>query len=427
MKIKILSLLAAPILLSAQSASLSEAYNMALGNDEEYKYYMYNSLAGEQRYNQTLSQLLPTINGDISYHGDKYKRQNKNSNESYTSYGVTVRQSIFQPSLYYQRQQEKLRMQGGQIELEHSRQDLAKKVTRAYFELAYANANLKLALSYQDANKAKFEQMERSLSLGLTNKIDMLESKVRYDESILSVSKAQRNIDIAKMSLFKLVGQDIDTMDYFENINIDFFKNLDLKKYSDIEQNLDYKQSTLLTKIAEKEHIKRKSEHLPTIDFSIGYSNNSYKDTKAFGDKKRRVETNIRLNIPIFSSWYTSYRVEEGMFLRQASISRQSEVRKNVDIAQRQAAIDFQNYIQEYDINVRSLEHANVYERSIERGYEEGLKNLVDLLDARARVHKIRNELIASARNVVLAYLELESLINDINTQSMNKLESAFN
>ena len=42
-------------------------------------------------------------------------------------------------------------------------------------------------------------------------------------------------------------------------------------------------------------------------------------------------------------------------------------------------------------------------------------------------MHKIRNELIASARNVVLAYLELESLINDINTQSMNKLEGAFN
>ena len=83
--------------------------------------------------------------------------------------------------------------------------------------------------------------MERSLSLGLTNKIDMLESKVRYDESMLSVSKAQRNIDIAKMLFFKLVGQDIDMMDYFENINIDFFKNLDLKKYSDIEQNLDYK------------------------------------------------------------------------------------------------------------------------------------------------------------------------------------------
>ena len=427
MKIKILSLLAAPILLSAQSASLSQAYNMALGNDEEYKYYMYNSLAGEQRYNQALSQLLPTINGDLSYHGDKYKRFNKNSNESYTSYGVTLRQPIFQPSLYYQRQQEKLRMQGSQIELEHSRQELAKKVAKAYFELAYANANLKLALSYQDANKAKFEQMERSLSLGLTNKMDMLESKVRYDESMLGVSKAQRSIDIAKMSLFKLVGQDIDTMDYFENINIDFFKNLDLGKYSDIEQNLDYRQSALLTQIAEKEHTKRKSEHLPTIDFSIGYSNNDYRDDRAFGDKNHRVETNIRLNMPIFSSWYTSYRVEEGMFLRQASISRQNDTRKRVDIAQRQAAIDFQNYIQEYDINVRSLEHANVYERSIERGYEEGLKDLVDLLDAKARVHKIKNELIASARNVVLAYLELESLINDINEQSMNKLESAFN
>ena len=182
-----------------------------------------------------------------------------------------------------------------------------------------------------------------------------------------------------------------------------------------------------MTQIAEKEHTKRKSEHLPTIDFSIGYSNNDYKDDRAFGDKNHRVETNIRLNMPIFSSWYTSYRVEEGMFLRQASISRQNDTRKRVDIAQRQATIDFQNYIQEYDISVRSLEHANVYERSIERGYEEGLKDLVDLLDAKARVHKIKNELIASARNVVLAYLELESLINDINEQSMNKLESAFN
>ena len=87
---------------------------------------------------------------------------------------------------------------------------------------------------------------------------------------------------------------------------------------------------------------------------------------------------------------------------------------------------DLQNYIQEYDIIVQSLEHAKVYEHSIERGYQEGLRNIVDLLDAKARVHKIRNDVITTAYKVVLSYLELESLINNINPNTMSHLERAF-
>ncbi|WP_169975070.1 MULTISPECIES: TolC family protein [unclassified Campylobacter] len=427
MKIKnFILLFGLPLFVLAKGINLSEAYEMALQNDDEHKYYMYNSLASVERYSQSKSQLFPTITGNISYRGDKYDRRNKRVNESIRSYGVTLRQQIFQPSLYYQKAQEELRKEQSGLDLELNKQELAKKVAKAYFELVYASENLKLAQSYNNANKARYDQMNKSLSLGLTNKMDMLESKVRYDESIMGVSKANREIEIAKISLFRLVGQDIEVKNYFENLNINFFKAIDLRKYNDTDLNIHYKQSELMTKIAEKEHSKRKSEHLPTIDFSVSYSKDNYTDDRAFTDKDRRVETMIRLNLPIFTSWHTSFRIEEGMLLRQASAARQNDVKKSVDISQKQSIVDLQNYIQEYEIIVQSLENAKIYELSIERGYKEGLRSIVDLLDAKTRVHKIRNDVITTAYKVVLSYLELESLINNINQESMSYLEKAF-
>lgn len=426
MKIKILAFLGLPALILAESISLSQAYHMALENDQEYRYYIYTNLATAERYKQSVSQLFPTVSADASYRGDKYDRYKKEVDESYRSYGVTLRQQIFQPSLYYQKDQEALRKEESRLNLELNRQELAKRVAKAYFDLVYTSENLKLAQSYNEANKARLEQMEKSLSLGLTNKMDMLESKVRYDESILGVSKAQRDIDIARIALNKLIGKDVEVKNHLANLDINFFKNIAVAKFNDTNKNIQYQQSLIGTQIAEKEYSKRKSEHLPTVDFSIGYSKNDYIDNKNFGDKENRVETMIRLSIPIFSSGLTTYRAQEAELLRQASIARQNDIQKSVDISQRQKISDFQNYIQEYDIVLQSLENAKIYELSIERGYQEGLRNIVDLLDAKARVHKIRNDALTTAYNVVSSYLELEGLVNNITSESMNNLENAF-
>ncbi|WP_169942962.1 TolC family protein [Campylobacter sp. RM15925] len=426
MKIKILAFLGLPALILAESISLSQAYHMALENDQEYRYYIYTNLATAEKYKQSVSQLFPTVSADASYRGDKYDRYKKEVDESYRSYGVTLRQQIFQPSLYYQKDQEALRKEESRLNLELNRQELAKRVAKAYFDLVYTSENLKLAQSYNEANKARLEQMEKSLSLGLTNKMDMLESKVRYDESILGVSKAQRDIDIARIALNKLIGKDVEVKNHLANLDINFFKNIAVAKFNDTNKNIQYQQSLIGTQIAEKEYSKRKSEHLPTVDFSIGYSKNDYIDNKNFGDKENRVETMIRLSIPIFSSGLTTYRAQEAELLRQASIARQNDIQKSVDISQRQKISDFQNYIQEYDIVLQSLENAKIYELSIERGYQEGLKNIVDLLDAKARVHKIRNDALTTAYNVVSSYLELEGLVNNITSESMNNLENAF-
>ena len=233
MKTKILlSALLASNLAFAQSVSLSQAYEMALENNNELKMTMYNSIASQERLSQATAMFLPTINAEAAYVGEKYDRMDRRRvskiNESYKKVGVSLSQSVFRPAIWYQRNQEEIRVRGNELMYENTKQELAKRVVEAYFNYTFASETLALAQSYEEANRAKYNQMQKSLEFGLVNKMDMLESKVRLDEALLGVNKAKLNIEVAKLELVKLVGQEIEVKDSFSNIDTEFFKKVNL-------------------------------------------------------------------------------------------------------------------------------------------------------------------------------------------------------
>ena len=309
---------------------------------------------------------------------------------------------------------------------ENTKQELAKRVVEAYFNYTFASETLALAQSYEEANRAKYNQMQKSLEFGLVNKMDMLESKVRLDEALLGVNKAKLNIEVAKLELVKLVGQEIEVKDSFSNIDTEFFKKVNLSNFSDVARNFKFQDSVLAVEISEQEYKKRKSEHLPTLDFSISYANLYYVDNDYSGDRRRKLDTMLRFTLPLYTGGATSSRVEEGKLLRLASIEQQKDIQKEIEISQKRAINNYLNYIDECELMKRSLENAELYVKSIERGYEEGLKDAVNLFDARARVFKTRNEALTASYNLVLAYLEIQWLNSNISVDMMRDLQRAF-
>ena len=112
--------------------------------------------------------------------------------------------------------------------------------------------------------------------------------------------------------------------------------------------------------------------------------------------------------------------------MRLASIEQQKDIQKEIEISQKRAINNYLNYIDECELMKRSLENAELYVKSIERGYEEGLKDAVNLFDARARVFKTRNEALTASYNLVLSYLELQWLNSNISVDMMRDLQRAF-
>lgn len=411
----------------ASAVSLSEAYTMALENNSELKQSLYESEAASERTSSATAYLLPSVSLDANYVMEKYRRRGatNRTDESYLKYGVNLNQSLLRVPAWYERSLAKVREESSKLQYQSTKQELAKKVAEAYFAYVYDKQSLNVAKSYEEASKARYERMQKSLDMGLANKMDTLESKVRLDEASLEVAKAKRHIELSRLSLARLVGQEIDVAGFSE-LDMDFFRSESLDKFENVEANFDYKQAKLGREYYDKDYSKRISEYLPSVDLSIGYFNHDYRDDKYFPDELNKIEGMIKFSLPLYSGGATKARVEEGRLMRLASAEKEADARREIAIKQRQAMSDYLGYISEYEIAKSSLEHSLVYERSIERGYEEGLKNLVDLLDAKARVFKTQNDALGAAHKLLLSYIELYSDIGEVSEDMIARLQGAL-
>lgn len=428
MKTKIL-LLFLFLAANASEVTLSTAYKMALQNNNELIQNTFERLATTQRVKQATAALLPSISVQATYNIEKYTKEDRANikiNESFYRYGVNLNQVIFRPSLWHQKNQEEIREAGSELSLESTRQELVKKVAKAYFDYAYAKQKLKLAQSYKESNEARYDKMQKSLKFGLVNKMDALESKVRYNESRLEVNKANRDIEITKLSFEKLIGEDVEIRDIFSNLNIDFFKRVNILNFNNLSENLDLKQSELLEIYSGNEYKKAKAERLPTIDLNLGFFNQHYIDNDRFKDETKKLEGSIRFSMPLFTSGLNSAKIEEARLLQIASAHRHINVQKEINIKQKQIMSDFVSYIDKFEIAKDAIDYAKIYEESIQKGYEEGLKNIVDLLDAKVRVFNSENELLNAGYKLITAYLELQHLIGNVSLSMIKDLEKAF-
>ena len=109
-----------------------------------------------------------------------------------------------------------------------------------------------------------------------------------------------------------------------------------------------------------------------------------------------------------------------------SSMSKQLDTSRKVEISQQTAISEFKNYLEQMKIMFASLETARLYETAIERGYAEGLRSIVELFDARARVYKTRIDALNTGHQLVLGYIMLEYLVGDITTETIYRLDTMF-
>lgn len=406
--------------------SLIEVYNLALSYDFKLKASKMDVEAARSTDNLSISNLLPSIGARAGYNGDVYRQVGRKKNESYYNYGLTISQQIFRPQLWIEKSQSALMLTNSKYEYENIKQQLAKRVSKAYFGYVFAKQDLLLARSYEKANKARLDELLNKKQAGnLVSKMDVLEARMRYDESVIGVSNAVRELDISRLMLANLVGKNVQVSDWIRYGNLSFFKDKDLAKYYNYAANLSFKQARINSKIAAKESLKAKMEYLPKINLNASYETSIYTKRSLRGEDLRdEAIIELSFEMPIFTSGRNYNAAQAAKYAKQASLAREEDTKNNVLLEQKQAISDFKNYIQKFRISQRAVDHALIYQEAIEEGYKKGLKDLVDLLDAKARVHWTKLNYIKSANSLIATYLQLESLVGGIDEKTIRNLDA---
>ena len=422
----ILMLLALSCTLSAEGTTitLSEAYKVALEYEAKLKSVGYQVDAKKEDVVQAESQLYPQVfasldNSNREYKDNYYKR---NVREKYNSASITANQVLYHPEIIAQIESAELRVDSAKIYLTKQQQDLAYKVADAYVSILKYQNSVDVANSYVKTNLVKHQQISEKFDLALANKMDFLESKLSYEQSKITLHKQENLLALSKVKLKNLTGVNVDSIPSvdFDTLSIDNL--LSISSIEDLQNNPDIKMAELGTKIYEKEIEGAKYGHYPKLDLSLSHTTYSTKDLTVDYEQDSRVM--LEFKIPIFQGGRVASQIEKNRVMLNSAKEDLNDQQREVKIKYEELLLNYEAAIKDIALQKDAQNSATLYLSAVQKGHEYGLKNLIDLEDAKTKLYETKFKLIDSVYTLINSYVGILNITGKLTTQDIEKLNA---
>jgi outer membrane protein len=413
--------------LFAQSISLFDAYTQGINYESKLQSFKYQTEAKKEGITQAKSALYPQVGVDISATDRKYIENYNLSKrkERYYTTTLSAKLAVYKPTLYNSIDQAKIKYKFSQYHLTQIQQQLALDITDAYVSLLKAQNSLLVAKSYVETNEIRYKQIQKMYDKRLSNKMDLLESKVTYDSSKVKVSSEIHNIYLEKLKLKNLTGIKnitLPNIDFekikIENLAFDYSLD-DLKSL-----NLEIKKSNLSVDLSNKEIDNARYGNYPTVDLTTSYS--KYDTANTYTDYTEDSKIMLTFHLPLYQGGYNESRIVESKYLLSAAKEDLKDVFKEQKASFEEAQIKLDNAKQSILLYKDAINSARLYLHSVERGYEKGLKNLIDVEDAKTKLFENKFKLIDATYNYIKSYVTLLNLIGKLDGNKLAHLDQVI-
>ncbi len=267
---------------------------------------------------------------------------------------------------------------------EKRREDLILNIVNMYLNAARARAAYQLASESRDQSDKYLKMTQTKYNLGLIPKTDLLRMEVNCETAKNGFSKAEIAYQTSLLALKSLLGLDLEEPIELADINPPAFSDLPRPQAMTedaLKKRSDYLSGEISVRLAELNVSVSKGNYWPNLFLRASYGNNTDINRLTFNNDKFSLA--LSFSWTLWDSGKTGAAVKDAEFtLKQAQIS-QDLSRKNIETELTQVFLSNQEIQQRLAMNERALNLARESLRLAERSYEEGLKSLLELDDAR--------------------------------------------
>ncbi|MDD5166499.1 MAG: TolC family protein [Candidatus Omnitrophica bacterium] len=301
-------------------------------------------------------------------------------------------------------------------------QDLLLSVEKNYYQLYSAQSKVEASEDDVKNTKEDFEAAEQRFEAGLVTKLDVLQAKSDYENSLYSLENSKGQVKSARANLAQAIGIPADTA--FEIIIPSKTLSTDISEedVSAIIEDAIIKRpdiASLRAELKSKEAAVKSavSDLLPTLNLGGTAESNKYKYYNDPDAKKR-------------DNSYTAYAsIDWDVFDGFYNINKKVQADRELDIArdkliQKQLSVSADVWIKYYDFYtaVSKLTYSESffdtarisYELALE-SYNAGLKSILDLLQSQSRLSEARSRFIQSKEDVFISLAELAHARGSVN------------
>ncbi len=357
------------------------------------------------RFDNDLNTRSTTAAGDTSSYDSRYPSENA---------VLTLRQPLYRPNVFAAYQQAKSHLQSVEATLDKALQDLALRVSEAYFNVILAEEGLRVAVTQQAAIAAQLDAARRALAAGQGTRTDIDDAQARLDLNRAQELGARQQIDETQHRLESLINQSATRVSPLDRTAL----QLDAPAAASLDQwiaraeaanpeQLDLKAQVETQRLGA---VRARAGHKPSVDLVAQRSLNKSDNISNPDARYLNSQIGIQVSLNLFSGGAVNAQV------RQA-VANQHEAQQQQESARRRLETDVRRQFNAVTVGVLKIRALEQAERSAdeaiksnEKSFAAGVRSRLDILNAQGQRSQVLLELAHERVNYVLARLRLLAL-----------------
>lgn len=411
---------------SAYSYDLLDAWHAARDYNADFAAARANLSAGREQAIQGRAQLLPQVGASANYSYTHLTLPANLPGYDSTSYGVSLKQPLFDISKYTGYQKGQIGTRQAEISFQASEQQLMLTIAQAYFKVLLAQDTLAATQASKKAYQTQLAQARAAFDVGTATITDTHEAQAGYDAASAREISAQNDLEVSQYTLRQLTGLEVQGIQPLQ-ANLPLTRPLpdSLQAWSDnaLRSSLTIQAAEQALEYARQTVTEKRGNHLPVVSLEAGYTDSRSHLSINQMPQNRGSSIGVGVTLPLFAGGGINSQVREALAKEEAARDQLEASKRQVRENVRQAFLGITNGAALVRAQQQLLVSAKSKLDSTRLGKEVGIRTNLDVLQAEQSYYDALTSLATAKYNYLLARLALaqsagqldEALLADVN------------
>lgn len=339
------------------------------------------------------------------------------SNNSTTKrVGIQARQSLYNAdSLARLDQAEQARIVAD-ANVRLASQDLAVRVSQAYFDVLGSQDILKTAQANKAALAEQLAAAKRSFEVGNSTITDTREAQARHDLATAQELAAANELRIRRVALDQLVGrQDVQPNPLRTPVSLDSLTPGDLEAWIDHAlASPNVRKAEAGHEVASLEVERARAGHQPALDLTASWLrtniNSSNPLARSSGGAGTNAAIGLELNVPLYAGNAVQNRIAEALKLKEKAAHDLEHAKRQITLGTRQAYLGVQSGLAQVKAYEAAESSAKLALEATQLGYRVGVRINKDVLDAQTLMANTQKDLYKARYDVIVGSIKLRQV-----------------
>ncbi|PUA30491.1 MAG: secretion protein [Cellvibrio sp. 79] len=420
---------------TANANSLFDVYDLALKNDAQLKADKAKYEAGLQNKTINRAGLLPQIDADYEVRKEDTESTDNLTNNTfkndYDSKGwrVSLNQPLFNMASWYTYKQGVKLSEQAEAQFGADQQSLIVRVAEAYFNVLRTIETLEATIAEEKALSKQLEQTKQRFEVGLTAITEVHEAQAAFDSARAATLEARGNLGINYEALEVLTGKPEDKVaplsPKFPVVNPEPANRANWVEFA-LTNNYNLKASKLEADASLQNARANRSNHLPTVGASLGYSDNETDGIRSSEDVDGTVDgssVTISVNVPIFEGGATTGRSRQAYALYTRAQELYNSTQRSVIQNARALHLSVETDVASVQARKQAIVSNQSALEATQSGYEVGTRNLVEVLLAQRNLYQARRDYSNALFDYVIDTIKLREVAGMLTPADVQEID----